>query len=261
MVPPKPPSVFGPDLVAPPLSPEPPTRRTLVWETRFVMLAFLAPGVITAVALFVQALYGQGDQAQFPSIIDGHPLANLLVGMLTYLPTGAVVPLALFLLARTGQTPKTLGLGVPNFMRDILPGIGIGLWAYGVELVVGIPLILTFGKHSRLLNQPSVGHVPPYYLAFGILIAAVTAVTEEVLVNGYLLTRLHQLGWAPWPAFALSLALRTSYHVYYGLGFLLTIPFGWLVTRSFQKHGRLNRPIAAHFLYDATLFTLAVLVH
>jgi membrane protease YdiL (CAAX protease family) len=57
----------------------------------------------------------------------------------------------------------------------------------------------------------------------------------------------------------LSLALRTSYHVYYGLGFILTIPFGYYVTRSFQKHKRLNRPIAAHFLFDSILFTITIL--
>jgi membrane protease YdiL (CAAX protease family) len=56
------------------------------------------------------------------------------------------------------------------------------------------------------------------------------------------------------------LILRTSYHVYYGLGFLLTVPFGFFVTRSFQKHHKLNRPIMAHFLYDSILFTIAILV-
>ena len=257
--PPPAPSPFGEPLVAPSLRFEPTTRRGLVWETRFVMLAFLAPGVVTAFVLLVQSLYGQGDQSRFPVLITGHSTANLLLGILAYLPVGAVVPVALLLLARSGQPPSSLGLGMPNFLRDILPGAGLALWAYGVEIVVIIPLVAIFGKHSRYLNQVKVGHVPASYVLYGIVIAAVTAVTEEVLVNGYLLTRLHQLDWAPWPAFALSLTLRTSYHIYYGLGFLLTVPFGWLVTRSFQKHGRLNRPIAAHFLYDATLITIAVL--
>jgi membrane protease YdiL (CAAX protease family) len=57
----------------------------------------------------------------------------------------------------------------------------------------------------------------------------------------------------------LAVALRTSYHVYYGLGFIFTIPLGIFVTRSFQKHRRLNRPIAAHFLYDAVLVTISIL--
>ena len=82
---------------------------------------------------------------------------------------------------------------------------------------------------------------------------------EETAVSGYLLTRLDQLGWSPWRAFWVSFALRTSYHVYYGLGFLVTIPFGYYATRSFQKHRRLARPIFAHFLYDAVLITISVL--
>ena len=102
--------------------------------------------------------------------------------------------------------------------------------------------------------------MPRYYIIYGIVISAVTAITEETLVSGYLLTRLDQLGWNPRWALALSLTLRTSYHVYYGLGFLLTIPFGYFATRSFQKHRRLMRPIVAHFIYDAVLITISVLV-
>jgi hypothetical protein len=37
------------------------------------------------------------------------------------------------------------------------------------------------------------------------------------------------------------------------------VPFGYLVTRSFQKHHKLNRPIVAHFLFDAILITIAIL--
>jgi hypothetical protein len=94
---------------------------------------------------------------------------------------------------------------------------------------------------------------------WGLIISATTAITEEVLVNGYLITRLGQLGWTPRSALILSLILRTSYHVYYGFGFIFTIPLGFYVTRSFQKHHKLTRPILAHFLYDAILFTIAVL--
>jgi hypothetical protein len=47
--------------------------------------------------------------------------------------------------------------------------------------------------------------------------------------------------------------------VYYGIGFVATIPFAYFVTRSFQKQGRLTRPIMAHFLFDATVLTIAIL--
>jgi len=141
----------------------------------------------------------------------------------------------------------------------VWPALGLVAASYGVTVVVTLLLTGLVGRNSKLLVQIPVGHVPAYYVIYGIAISAVTAVVEETLVSGYLLTRLEQLGWNPRRALALSLILRTSYHVYYGLGFLLTIPFGYLVTRSFQKRRRLLRPIIAHFVYDAVLISIAVL--
>jgi membrane protease YdiL (CAAX protease family) len=223
------------------------------------MVAFLMPAVMAAVILFARHEAGVGTVTRFPDLVRGQPVVNLILGILDYLPVAAIVPLALFLLARTGQPPSVLGLGVPSIRGDLLPGLGIAAAAFGSEFIILIPLAPLLAGHSSLINSVPVGHVPAYYVLWGLAVSATTAITEEVLVNGYLITRLGQLGWTPRAAMVLSLALRTSYHVYYGLGFLLTIPFGYLVTRSFQKHRRLSRPITAHFLFDAILMTIAIL--
>jgi membrane protease YdiL (CAAX protease family) len=247
----------GPGLVRPLL--DEPARRDLVWETRFVMVAFLVPGIAGAIVLLAQHVSGVGSVTRFPVYVSGHPLTNMLVGIVAYLPTACMVPLALFLLNRTGDSPSVLGLGVPRLRMDVLPAIGLVAASFGAELVVLIPLAPLLASHSSLVNNSPVGHVPGYYVIWGLMISATTAVAEEVLVNGYLLTRLHQLGWTPLAALILSLGLRTSYHIYYGLGFVATIPFGYFVTRSFQKNGRLTRPIVAHFLFDAVLLTIGIL--
>ena len=238
---------------------EPTTRKALKWETRFVMVAFLFPGIVGALILLAQHINGVGPVTRFQVLLQHNPVGNLIVIILAYLPVAAVVPLALFLLARTGQTPRTLGLVRPSFRLDIVPALGLIGASWGSEFVLALilsPLIL---HHSSLLNDVTIGHVPAYYVIYGIVVSATTAVTEEVLVNGYLLVRLEQLGWSPQRALWLSLALRTSYHVYYGIGFIFTVPFGYFVTRSFQKNRRLTRPIVTHFLFDATLFTIAIL--
>ena len=224
-------------------------------ETCFVQIAFLAPGVLSAVDLLAAHFGGAPGVNPFSSIIPGHPLANVIFGMLTYLQVGAVVPLALLLLSRR-----------PEFRRDVWPGIGLAASGYAASYVSGVVIVAVLataiGRQTalRLFNQVTIGHVPAYYILYGVTIAAVTAITEETLVNAYLLTRLEQLGWNPRWALVFSLALRTSYHVYYGLGFLFTIPLGYFNTRSFQKHRSVMRPIVAHFLYDAVLFTVSVLV-
>jgi membrane protease YdiL (CAAX protease family) len=238
---------------------EPTTRRALVWETRFVMVAFLLPGIMGAVVGLAQHVNGVGTVTRFPVLLPDNPVGNLVIGILDYLPVASTVPLALFLLWRTGQRPQSLGLHIPSFRQDIWPGLGLVLAAIGCEFVLIIPLSPLLSSHSALVSNTPVGRVPDYYVIFGLAISATTAIAEEVLVNGYLLVRLEQLGWTPGRALALSLTLRTSYHIYYGLGFILTVPFGYLVTRSFQKHRRLNRPIVTHFMFDAILITLSIL--
>jgi membrane protease YdiL (CAAX protease family) len=236
------------------------SRRGLALETWFVELAFLLPGVAAAVDLLAAHLGGVSDINRFPTVVPGHPVENLILGVFSYLAVGAVVPLALMLLARTGQRPADLGLGIPRWRRDLWPGLGLAAGGYVVTILVTLPFRTLMTQHSGLFSQIPVGHVPRYYIIYGVAVSAITAVTEETLVSGYLLTRLEQFGWSPQRALLLSLTLRTSYHVYYGLGFLFTIPVGYLLTRSFQKHRSLARPIVAHFLYDAVLVTISVLV-
>jgi len=255
-----PPTVAPPPVVAPVAPPvvAGDGRRGLVLETWFVMIAFLVPAVSNAVIAFVQHVSGSSNMTRFPVIVS-QPVTNLVLGILTYLSVAAVVPLGLLLLARTGQTPSVLGLGRPRWALDIWPGLGLALASFGTEIAMAIVLSPILLHDATLVNKVSIGNVPAYYVIWGLAMSFITAVAEEVLVNGYLITRLAQLGWTPRSALILSLCLRTSYHVYYGLGFVLTIPFGYFVTRSFQKHHRLNRSIAAHFIFDAVLSTIAIL--
>jgi uncharacterized protein len=243
------------------IEPTEPTQRSLRWETVFVMIAFLVPSVTAAVVEFAQHVSGVGTVTRFPVLVNGHPLENMIIGMIAYLAIASVVPIALYLLSRTGQGAKVLGLGWPGLRSDIVPALGIIGASWGCEIAVLIALGPLLSSNSKL-NAPSpVGNVPHYYVIWGLMISATTAVTEEVLMNGYLMTRLSQLGWSPNAALILGIALRTSYHVYYGIGFVATIPIAYFLTRSFQKNGQLTRPIVAHFLYDAILITIAVFVH
>jgi membrane protease YdiL (CAAX protease family) len=252
MTAPEPPSAPAPEPVAGQ------ARRGLVLETWFVELAVLVPGVLAAVDVLA-AHTGGATINRFPSFVH-NPAANVVLGVLTYLGVAAAVPLALLLLSRTGQDAAALGLTRPTWRGDVWPGLGLAGSGFGVALVATTFLLAVIGRHNKLFVQVPVGHVPHYYVFYGLAVSAITAVTEETIVSGYLLTRLEQLGWNPRRALILSLTLRTSYHVYYGLGFVLTIPFGYFVTRSFQMHRRLMRPVVAHFLYDAVLVTIAVLV-
>lgn len=234
------------------------SRRDLVIETWCVMLAALVPWVISAVVVLVDHLAVGGSVNPLPTFDRHQAAVNIVLGLLSYVPTVAVVPVVLLLLMRTGQRPAELGLTSAGW-SDVGAAAGLAAAAFGCELLLAIVLVPL--QHSGIVNRVGPLHVPLYYLVFGLSQALLTSVAEETVVNGFLITRLDQLGWSPTRAFWLSMALRTSYHVYYGLGVLLTLPFGYFATRSFQRRRKLNRPILMHFLYDSTAFLIAILAH
>ena len=84
------------------------------------------------------------------------------------------------------------------------------------------------------------------------LAAARSGLLEEVIVCGYLLRRLDQLGWSPTRALWASALLRGAYHLYQGFGgFLGNLALGLFFGRLYQLRGRTARLVLAHFLIDA----------
>src|SRR5260370_35148055 len=124
------------------------SRRGLVLETWFVQLAFLVPSVLAAVDLLA-ARTGGAAITRFPTIVS-NPVANLILGVLTYLQVAAMVPIALLLLSRTGQSPAERGLGRPTWRRDVWPGLGIPATRYRVALPAPIVLTPLGSRHREL---------------------------------------------------------------------------------------------------------------
>jgi hypothetical protein len=248
---------LSPDTVSQ-VDPTDSASRWLGWEMIFVVGAFALPGVAAAVEILAQHVGGVSNLNEFDLPLPHSPAASLFILLLGYATTALLVPIALLLLARTGQPPASLGLQRRGLRRDSASAVGLlgAVWVLNIVLLVPLSPLL---NNKHLTNTATNSHVPAYYIIFALFVSAVTAVNEEVVVNGYFLTRLSQRGWSPWRAFALSLAVRTSYHAYYGIGLIATIPLGYLATRSFQKRQRLNRPILLHFLNDAIILTIAVL--
>ena len=233
-------------------------RRWLGWETIFVATAFVLPAAAAAAVLLIRHVERVSDLDEFALPLKHNPAGSLPLMLLLYASTAVITPIALLLLARDGVTPRRLGLTSRWFRLDLLPSVGLlgGVWLANIATAL---VLFPLYNDKSLSNTSANTHVPAYFIIYALFVSAVTAINEEVVVNGYVMTRLAQRGWQPWPSLALSLVLRTSYHAYYGAAIIATVPFGYLVTRSFQRHRRLARPILTHFMFDAILLTIAVL--
>jgi membrane protease YdiL (CAAX protease family) len=88
-----------------------------------------------------------------------------------------------------------------------------------------------------------------------ILSAAENAILEEVVVVGYLLTRLRQLDLAVPAAVAVSALLRGSYHLYQGFGaFVGNAAMGVVFALFFLRTRRLAPLVIAHTILDVVSF-------
>jgi len=88
-----------------------------------------------------------------------------------------------------------------------------------------------------------------------VLAAVENAVLEEVVVVGYLMTRLRELGWSTTAAIATSALVRGGYHLYQGIGpgianAVMGAVFGWW----FHRTGRVMPLVLAHALIDIVAF-------
>jgi membrane protease YdiL (CAAX protease family) len=189
------------------------------------------------------------NQSQAP----GRPWLDLtyqLVGIFF-----AVVPalLAVHLLGRDpGGARGTLGLDRARPWFDL--GTGAALAA-----LIGIPGIglyvvaRQFGANVNVVPAA----LPNVWWAVPVLVlsAAQNAVLEEVVVVGYLLTRLDQLGWPRWRAVAASAVLRGSYHLYQGFGaFVGNAVMGVVFGYFFQRTRRVLPLVVAHTILDVVSF-------
>ncbi len=217
-------------------------RRTRIEEVVVVlMLSLLASAVYAILSLLEAPLAG----VVVASADQSAQLARQLVGIVFGL---APVFLVVHLVRRSGEGVVGIGFAADRPVPDVAKGLalfavvglaGIGLYLAAVEL----------GVNRFVVPAPPLGHwwtVPVLLLS-----ALEAALVEEVIVLGYLVTRLRQLSWSPVASVAGSSLLRASYHLYQGWGgFLGNLAMGLLFSVLFLRWKRTWPFVIAHFLLD-----------
>lgn len=231
-------------------------RRALVLEIVLVLAVTLGLAGLRSLLALLDALLAPGSLADHSVAINAPvrktellDLAYQLTGVIQLLAWGA---LGCYLLWRSGIAPRSLGLDRRPAGRDA--GLGVGLAA-----VIGGPgLGLYYLAHAAGLNLtvlPSALTDTWWRIPVLVASAVANALAEELLVVGYLITRLRQLGSGEGPAMLASAALRGSYHLYQGFGgFAGNLAMGLVFARIWQRTNRLWPLVTAHALIDIVAF-------
>ena len=229
------------------------------WEIAIVLLLSLGASAVYAAISLLAKLTEPGKLSDQVATVNQsyspRPFLDLTYQLLGIFFALIPVALVLYLMSEGGRSAvRRLGLDVAGgrWKRD-------ALWGAGLAAVIGIPgLGLYYLAKALDLNAtvvPSSINDHWWTLPVLVLSAVQNALLEEVVVVGYLITRLRQLEWKPAWALAASALLRGSYHLYQGFGaFVGNAVMGVVFGGFFLRRGRVLPLVIAHTILDTVAF-------
>ena len=235
---------------------DPRLRRLLIAEVVVVLLVTFGLSGLHAALDLVSAMLAPDDLADQTAALNvsrsTHTWLDLAYQGLGVLRLTAWALLPLVLLAHTGLGARAVGL-----VRD-RPWRQVG-WALALTAVIGIPgLALYLGAVAAGVNLQvaASGLTETWWRPIALVLSAAgNGAAEEILVVGYLLIRLRQLGVPPAVALVGTALLRGSYHLYQGFGGGLgNFAMGVLFALWWMRTRRLWPLIVAHTLLDVFAF-------
>jgi membrane protease YdiL (CAAX protease family) len=240
-----------------------PSPRMLRWEIFTVFALSLGASGLNALLSLIGSLLARRSLSSQHALLVG-PLSqndwlDLVLQLVGIAEALMPVVLVFYLMARSGEPPSVMGLDGREPARDlargavlaaVIGGAGLGLYLAAFHLGISLNVVPE--------SLPAVWWRIPVLL----LSAAHDGILEEVLVIGYLLRRLDQLGWTPWKAIITAALLRGSYHLYQGLGgFIGNAVMGVIFGFLYRRWGRVTPLIIAHTLIDAVTFVGYAALH
>jgi membrane protease YdiL (CAAX protease family) len=238
------------------------SARLLRGEVLCVLALSLGAAAVSALISFVGSVTAPQSLAQQTASLVGsqagaeRPWLDLSRQVYSLLFAMAPVALVVHLLHRTRASAATIGFDVRRPGRDLLGGAALaaaigcgGLVVYLVSWRLGLTVTVA----------PSALNDHWWQLPVLVLQAVKNGVLEEVIVVGYLLLRLEQLGWSPAKAILASSVLRAFYHLYQGVGmFFGNLVMGLVFCWFYRRYGRVMPLVVAHSLIDIVAFAGSV---
>ena len=234
-----------------------PPRRLIGWEIFVVFAVSLGASGLNALLDLIGSLTApqalRHQQALLVgSLAPGRPWLDLTLQLVSVAEGLAPVALVFYLLARSGERSSSIGLDASQPGKDAAWGAALAALIGGAGLALYL-IAFHIGIELNVVAE----NLPDVWWRFPVLVlsAAQNGIYEEVIVVGYLLSRLDMLGVKPGRAIAISAVIRGSYHLYQGIGaFFGNAVMGAIFGVLYHRWGRVTPMIIAHFLIDAVAF-------
>jgi membrane protease YdiL (CAAX protease family) len=239
-------------------------RARLGLEVVIVLGVSLGQSAFYSVLRIIERLTRNVPLAQQTSTLNASVTPDRPWLDLTYQLVGiafALMPvlLAMYLLNLTDPPAgRTIGFDLAR------PRFDLGFGAL-IAIVIGVPGLglYALGRTIGINTDVQASGLGDHWWTVPVLIlsAVENAVLEEVVVIGYLFTRLRQLAWNVVAIIALSAVIRGAYHLYQGIGpFFANLIMGVIFGLSYLRWKRVGPLVVAHSLLDITAFVGYALV-
>ncbi|QDZ14384.1 CPBP family intramembrane metalloprotease [Humibacter ginsenosidimutans] len=232
-------------------------RARLWWEIAIVLGLSLGQSAVYSIFTIVQRLAAptplKDQSTQVNPSQSTTPWIDFTYQLLDIVFALMAVALVIYLLWRPAQSGfRRIGLDWSSPWRDL--GGGALLF-----VVIGVPGLALYvvGRLIGITVDVQASPLDTYWWTVPILVlsAVRAALQEEIIMIGYLFTRLKQLGWNSWWVIVASALVRGSYHLYQGIGpffgnAAMGILFGW----CYRRWGRTAPLVVTHSLLDIVSF-------
>lgn len=207
--------------------------------------------------LTVQIALSQQSSSLNNSVTPDRPWLDLAY-QLTAIVVGIIPVAAVFYVLRNVMPPAPLSPGRFLGLDRQRPGFDLGAGLL-LAAAIGVPgLGLYVAARALGINtQVAAANLTAAWWTLPVLVLAAVqnALLEEVVVVGYLFTRLRQIGWRVRFILVASAVLRGSYHLYQGFGgFLGNMVMGLVFGLVYLRWRRVGPLVVAHALLDVVAF-------
>ncbi|WP_411284003.1 CPBP family intramembrane glutamic endopeptidase [Lapillicoccus sp.] len=239
-----------------------PRRRALGREVLIVLGISLGSSAVYAVLRIIDRLtisvaLNQQSSSLNNAVTPERPWLDLAY-QLTAIAVALVPVAAALYLLRVVAPPATfspsrfLGLDLRRPGFDLRSGLLL-------SALIGIPGLGLYvaAKALGLNTQVAAANLGGAWWTVPVLVLAAVqnAVLEEVIVVGYLFTRLRQMGWQVPVVLVASAVLRGSYHLYQGFGgFVGNLVMGLVFGLVYLRWRRVGPLVVAHTVLDVVAF-------
>ena len=228
-------------------------RRLQDWELVLVLCIFPLGSALEGVIILIQRV-----QTHVPVTSPDLPVLRgawlvVALSVIAQITVLAAAGMVCYLLSRSGEGVRAINLGRKRLRMDLallLPVFVVVFW---------IPQ--TFGSHllswlhiRGFYILPTPVPLPLAALTIAQVVFGITAgIVEEIIVLGYLVRRLEQRGLSAPAVVFIAVAVRISYHLYYGWNVVPIALWALVSVLVYLRVRRLLPFILCHIAWDAAI--------